>query len=396
MAEIDTSNWTPGTRYFTQITDENHSGWLYIITLLSFIYVVIAFVIRFIVKYGMYGYDDWALLVSTVLAVGQYIAVLAGLSKGLGKGSTLLSRGQIEDIQRYAASYSFLYILAHCGSKISTGILTLRLFENGRTRNTYLCWFLVAASAAFGLGSILSLAVGCTNPAFPVIPGQDAACPNRIARWQIILALDVITETLLVVVPVFLLLDILIKRSAKITVTIVFGVRLVDIIFAALNLSRVTSVITDPDPPLTIVPSLIWTQAELLWSILAASLPCLKTFMRPFDKIDEETWRSNNNMYSSGRSGRSWKDTRVRDGAVPLDAVKGHKEGVLLSASGSDSRSLGLRPENIMHSVEISHPSNTDAESEGRKSWGSQERIIKAQTDFEIRREGGRDPYEIP
>ncbi|KAK4503152.1 hypothetical protein PRZ48_006580 [Zasmidium cellare] len=375
MAEIDTSNWTPGTRYFTQITDDNHSGWLYIITLLSFVYVIIAFVIRFIVKYGMYGHDDWALLVSTVLAVGQYIAVLAGLSKGLGKSSTLLSNSQIDEIQRYSASYAFLYILAHCGSKISTGILTLRLFENGRTRNTYLCWFLVAASAVFGLGSILSLA---------------------LSRWYVVLALDVITETLLVVVPVFLLLDILIKRSAKITVTIVFGVRLVDIIFAALNLSRVASVIANPDPPLDIVPSLIWTQTELLWSILAASLPCLKTFMRPFDKIDEETWRSNNNMYSSGRSGRSWKDTRDRDGVVPLKAVRGQKEGVVLSASGNDSRSLGLRPENIMHSVEISHPNTADAESEGRKSWGSQDRIIKAQTDFEIRREGGRDPYEIP
>lgn len=52
MAEIDTSNWTPGTRYFTQITGDNHSGWMYIITVLSLVYVLIAFVIRFVVKYG--------------------------------------------------------------------------------------------------------------------------------------------------------------------------------------------------------------------------------------------------------------------------------------------------------------------------------------------------------
>lgn len=196
--------------------------------------------------------------------------------------------------------------------------------------------------------------------------------------------------------PVFLLLDILIKRTAKITVTIVFGVRLVDIIFAAMNLARVASVTTDSDPPLAVIPSMIWVQTELLWSILAASLPCLKTFMRPFDKIDEDTWRSNNNMYSSGRSGRSWKDSRNRDGVMPLKAVRGQKEGVVLSASGNDSRSLGLRPENVMHNVEISHPISTDTESDGRKSWGSQERIIKTQTDVEVRREGGRDPYEIP
>lgn len=211
-----------------------------------------------------------------------------------------------------------------------------------------------------------------------------------------ILALDVVSETLLVVVPVFLLLDILIKRSAKITVTVVFGVRLVDVIFAAMNLAQVASVTSDADPPLAVIPSMIWVQTELLWSILAASLPCLKTFMRPFDKIDEETWRSNNNMYSSGRSGRSWKDSRNRDGVLPLEAVRGQKEGVVLSASGNDSRMLGLRPENITHNVEISHPSSADAESDGRKSWGSQERIIKTQIDVEVRREGVRDPDEIP
>lgn len=46
-----------------------------------------------------YGYDDWALLASTVLAVGQYIAVLFGLSHGLGKSTRLLSATQIDKIE---------------------------------------------------------------------------------------------------------------------------------------------------------------------------------------------------------------------------------------------------------------------------------------------------------
>lgn len=53
-ADIDTTNWTPGTVYWTKITDQNHAGWLYIITLLSFVYVIIAFAIRFVVKWGSY------------------------------------------------------------------------------------------------------------------------------------------------------------------------------------------------------------------------------------------------------------------------------------------------------------------------------------------------------
>lgn len=46
------SQWSAGTRYFVRITDDDHSGWLWIITVMSLIYVLVAFVVRFIVKYG--------------------------------------------------------------------------------------------------------------------------------------------------------------------------------------------------------------------------------------------------------------------------------------------------------------------------------------------------------
>lgn len=110
--------WPSGTRYLTQITESNHAGWLWIITLMSFVYVISAFVIRAFVKYGMaarvhgihqdsanttlgmYGHDDWALLASTLAAIGQYIAVLGALSKGLGKSFTLLSAEQIAIIEK--------------------------------------------------------------------------------------------------------------------------------------------------------------------------------------------------------------------------------------------------------------------------------------------------------
>ena len=51
----------------------------------------------------MYGLDDWALLGSTILAVGQYIAILAGLAKGLGKSATLLTAAQATQLERVKA-----------------------------------------------------------------------------------------------------------------------------------------------------------------------------------------------------------------------------------------------------------------------------------------------------
>lgn len=100
MAAVDTSDWTPGTYFFTRITSHNHAGWLYIITLLSLCYIILVFAVRFIVKYDMYGRDDWTLLVSTVVAIGQHIAVLTGLDEGMGKSVTLLSNAQIGEVQK--------------------------------------------------------------------------------------------------------------------------------------------------------------------------------------------------------------------------------------------------------------------------------------------------------
>lgn len=100
MSTVDTSNWSPGTHYYTQITAENKAGWLYIITLLSFCYILIVCAVRFVVKMGMYGRDDWALLASTTLAVGQHVAVLAGMSYGLAKSVALLHGSQLADIEK--------------------------------------------------------------------------------------------------------------------------------------------------------------------------------------------------------------------------------------------------------------------------------------------------------
>ena len=100
MYDVNSTNWIAGTRYFTQVTNNDHSAWLYIVTLLSLCYIIIVFAVRFVVKYGMYGRDDWALLASTILAVGQHFASLAGLGKGMGKSASLLSSAQRASAQR--------------------------------------------------------------------------------------------------------------------------------------------------------------------------------------------------------------------------------------------------------------------------------------------------------
>lgn len=203
------------------------------------------------------------------------------------------------------------------------------------------------------------------------------------------------SEVLLAVIPILLLIEVQLRLPDKLLVMAVFGVRSLDIVFSAMNLHSVHGSFDQRDIGLAVVSPLIWMQTELLWSIFAASVPCLKHFMRPFDKIDEDTWRSNNEMYASERSGgRSWRDPRDKDGAIPLENIKGHQQGNIVKASGNDR---SMRPDHVNHKVVISsNGPQKVSDDDYRKSWGSQERIIKASTHWEVRQESSKDPYGIP
>lgn len=62
--------------------------------------MVIVFAVRFVVKYGKYGNDDWTLLAATVVAIAQHMTVLAGLTAGMGKSSSLMSFEQLQIVER--------------------------------------------------------------------------------------------------------------------------------------------------------------------------------------------------------------------------------------------------------------------------------------------------------
>ena len=181
------------------------------------------------------------------------------------------------------------------------------------------------------------------------------------------------SEILLVVVPLALVLNILIERSAKITVTAIFAFRLMDVVFAALNLHQISILGNSKDYGTAIVLPIIWTETELFWSIVSASLPCLKTFMRPFDKVDEETWRSGQG-YSSSRSGVSWGTRQASDrrSSIPLEEIK-------LRQDSTVGNSPGIMPRSVLISEEAFHSSSQGSGADGgRRSWASEDKIVPA------------------
>ena len=80
----------PDVYYFAQLTHTNHSGVVWVAALVSLIYSLMSSGVRFTLRRGMYGFDDAALLLSTLACVVQHSFVFVALSYGLGQTGYML------------------------------------------------------------------------------------------------------------------------------------------------------------------------------------------------------------------------------------------------------------------------------------------------------------------
>lgn len=88
------------TFYFARLTTNNHSGALWVVTLLGLIYTLFSGGARLWTRRGRYGADEWTLLACILMGICQHSAIIVALHYGLGKASELLQPEQITALSR--------------------------------------------------------------------------------------------------------------------------------------------------------------------------------------------------------------------------------------------------------------------------------------------------------
>lgn len=149
-------------------------------------------------------------------------------------------------------------------------------------KSRMLCHATLALTIIWAIGAILATTISCSPTEF----GRDSTvrqCPNQLTRWRIIAAIDMLIELLLVLLPLAFIWPIQMKRYIKLQVAIAFSFRLPVIALAALHLHYMSKYINSPNPSKAIIPALVCQQFELSWSLLSATIPTLKAFMRSFN-----------------------------------------------------------------------------------------------------------------
>ncbi|KAI4162442.1 MAG: hypothetical protein LQ342_003857 [Letrouitia transgressa] len=163
----------------------------------------------------------------------------------------------------------------------------------------------LAIVVALGLGSMLALMVDCrvvSSIYYWDFPGHESFCPSPVrtsrhhgligivadgseqyTRWQVVVAFDVITEILILVVPVDLIWCLQMPSSRKVGIIVSFYIRIPVLAFSIARDYYVHNLMSASDTGLASRYVIIWQEVELTYSIAAATLMCLRPLIRDFD-----------------------------------------------------------------------------------------------------------------
>lgn len=126
------------------------------------------------------------------------------------------------------------------------------------------------------------VSVGCSPASLaPMIPSE--ACPSIVARYKVVVITDAITDMILVITPVYLCWQLQMSVKLKLQVLAVFSFRLPLIGLAGYFLETWIHSLNSTNPGIRRTAPIVYQQIELYASLMAATIPCLKNFIRSFD-----------------------------------------------------------------------------------------------------------------
>ncbi|KAF2214298.1 hypothetical protein CERZMDRAFT_37495 [Cercospora zeae-maydis SCOH1-5] len=264
------------------ILDDDHRGsWIYITNGFGLVVILVALAIRTWIRTKVsppFRYDDMTLAGATVLSIIQAGVVFAQVQSGFGTASRLLSDATIDRVQKLGLAAVILYILTIYASKASVVLLFARIsadrFHKAVARG------LLASCLAFGIISAFLVGLKCDLTAPWRVDGQH--CSSMFAQATAVAVFDMVTELLLFAISMLLVWNLQTSVKNKSRVVLAFGTRLPLIAVIIVRLIYLRDLENATDPTLEGTTTVVLTQIEIFYGIMAATIPCLRPFLAGF------------------------------------------------------------------------------------------------------------------
>lgn len=135
------------------------------------------------------------------------------------------------------------------------------------------------AFTVLGIASGISTVAGCSY----------SSCTNALARWVVVAVFDILTETVIILLPIFCIRSIQMGMIPKIKVQASFFSRLSNVLFSSLTIWSVSRLHFTGRPSTLIVLPIVFGQLEVCVSLSIASiLPCFRIIFQSSEKVPNE------------------------------------------------------------------------------------------------------------
>ncbi|KAK5170960.1 uncharacterized protein LTR77_004104 [Saxophila tyrrhenica] len=352
---------------FATVSEKDRTAWILVATAMGIAFTTLSLLTRLTIRAFInrgWGWDDLMTVVATVLTWIQSILILAATTNGLGKSITLippLLQSRIE--QLYYAS-SLFYVSALELSRISTVLFLRRLLAPNSPQLRYSTALLVLVPTS-GFAFFLAAALQCNlSQPWAILNGQCSA-PGWFLKWQVHGAFSMLFEVAIFVCPTWLVWQLQAGKELKAEVISSFAPRLITLVFTALRLTSFKASSFKRDTTLSLAPYICYTQAELAFALMAATIPTARKLMLSFI-----TYYNGRGYSDSVSGGGIWDGSETIKSQTTRTSNGGSYQMDFLRSAANRKRAVAY--------------AGADELGSGIGKGGSEEMIIRKETIVEI------------
>ncbi|KAI9710043.1 MAG: hypothetical protein M1812_007507 [Candelaria pacifica] len=376
-----------------RVTPDDHGAYVTITGALMMVWMILCFMMRIAIRLtinGPFKGDDFTISAATLIGIAQTIITFAEVGAGYGKKESTLSPSSLLVIQKTNYAGEMLYIAAMCLSKLSTSLLVARLTRSaGHLTATRI---VSVISIIWGAAGLMTIAIRCKySEPWLILKNQ---CPDMAARWIAVGSLGLVIEVLLLGLPVYLVWNLQMPLMSKAIVVFAFAFRLPVLVAGIFRLRYLVPTVNSVDYTFDTVYGIVCTQIELHYSLMAATIPCMKPFVKAFNTGYLGTAARQTN-YAYGYATGTFADDKTNHGrSFALQSMRSRSQEDSKRAEPQHQKSTNnlklrekdLRPDMVDSTVYVEH-SQGQEESGSVTSHGSDQMIIRRTVGWDIRYE---------
>ena len=285
-------------------------------------------------------------------------------------------------------------------------LLVRRLFIRDMKSAWMICNIITGTVVVWTLVSAVLVSAGCSSESLSPRNSADI-CSGIETRYMFVVATDALTDLVLAFIPTYLCYRLQMDFLVKLQVLGIFAIRLPLLALAILFYRAWKNSLFSDNPGVERTVALACQQSQLCFSLIVATIPCLKAFIQSFDTGSGQKagfgYSSNSGAYGHMSSvhrstahvddGESYQmsrlsrnqnaTSRLRNGDDSKGAVRNYRQP-FTTEFGSAAGAAGMELER-----------RSTQESDRRSQLSTQELVIRKDVQFEVKREPVKKNLEI-